>query len=473
MERNLDTLGVNSMHILSISLNYKLTPIHLRERFALSKEELPVALAALKQTKSVLEGVMVATCNRTEIYAVVDQLHTGRHFIKSFLAEQFGLERDQFVDHLEIKENDRAIQHLFEVAVGLDSMVLGETQILGQVKDAFLAAQETGATGTIFNMLFKQVITLAKRAHSETEIGQNAVSVSYAAIELGRKIYGKLDRKSVLILGAGKMSELTVKHLNANGVTEVFVANRTIERAKELASKFNGQAVDIGELSKCLTKVDIVISSTGSQEYVMTKSMIEEVMKYRFGQPLFLIDIAVPRDLDPAIHEVENAFLYDIDDLNGIVYTNLEEREQEAQKIREMIGIEMDEFEKWLTTLGVVPIITALRQKALAIQAETMQSIQNKCPDLDERELKVLRKHTKSIVNQLLRDPIMRAKEMAAEPSSKASLELFTQIFALEDELAEQEKHEKGKQLAEQIERDRQKTYQNKATARKELPAHM
>jgi glutamyl-tRNA reductase len=466
-------MEVNSMHILSISLNYKQTPVHLRERFSLSKEKLPEALASLKQTKSILECVMVATCNRTEIYAVVDQLHTGRHFIKNFLAEQFSLERDQFEHHLEIKESDHAIKHLFEVAVGLDSMVLGETQILGQVKEAFLTAQETGTTGTIFNMLFKKVITLAKRGHSETEIGQNAVSVSYAAIELGKKIYGNLNNKTVLILGAGKMSELTVKHLNTNGVTEVFVANRTLERAKELASKFNGQAVAIEELSTCLRKVDIVISSTGSQEYVLTKSMIEEVMKYRFGQPLFLIDIAVPRDLDPAIHEVENAFLYDIDDLNGIVYTNLEEREQEAQKIRGMIAIEMDEFEKWLTTLGVVPIITALRQKALAIQEETMQSIQNKCPDLDERELKVLRKHTKSIVNQLLKDPIMRAKEMAAEPSSKASLDMFTQIFALEKELAEQEKQEQGIRLAEQLKRDKQKAYNDQATTTKGLPAHL
>jgi glutamyl-tRNA reductase len=466
-------MGVNSMHIITVSLNYKSTPVDLRERFSLSAQDLPEALLTLRHMKSILECVIVATCNRTEVYVVADQLHTGRHFIKTFLSEQFGLNRDEFVNHLEIKENDQAIQHLFKVSAGLDSMVLGETQILGQVKEAFKTAQETGTTGTIFNMLFKQVITLAKKAHSETEIGQNAVSVSYAAIELGKKIYGDLQDKSVLILGAGKMSELTVKHLYANGVAQVFVVNRTLERAKELASKFNGQAYDLGELRRCLAQVDIVISSTGSKEYVITKDMIERVMEVRFGQPLFLIDIAVPRDLDPEIHKVENAFLYDIDDLNGIVEANLEERQKEAEKINEMIAIEIDQFNTWVNTLGVVPIITALRGKALTIQEETMQSIQNKCPDLDERELKILRKHTKSIVNQLLKDPILRAKEMVAEPNSKASLDMFTKIFALEDELAEQEQVEKAKQLAGQEEKEKQRAYKDQSATGKELPAHL
>lgn len=430
------------MHIISLSLNYKNTPVHLRERFSWAKEELSEALVALRHTKSVLECVILSTCNRSEIYAVVDQLHTGRHFIKGFLSEWFGIERKEFNEYIDLKEDDRAIQYLFEVAVGLDSMVLGETQILGQVKDAFHSAQESETTGTIFNMLFKQVITLAKKAHAETEIGQNAVSVSYAAIELGKKIYGDLTDKSVLILGAGKMSELTVKHLHSNGVKEVFVLNRTLERAEELASKFKGQACDFSHLESCLQKVDIVISSTGSREFVITKEKIQKVMKYRFGHPLFLIDIAVPRDLDPEIHQVDNVFLYDIDDLNGIVQANLAERQKEATKIRFMIEEEIVEFKKWITTLGVVPIITALRKKALDIQEETMQSILNKCPDLDEREIKVLKKHTKSIVNQLLRDPILRIKEMAAEADSKEQLEIFTKIFALEEELKVQQEKE-------------------------------
>jgi len=459
------------MHIISLSLNYKKTPVHLRERFSLTKEELPQALTSLCQMKSVLEAVILSTCNRSEIYAVVDQLHTGRHFLKNFLAEWFQIERSEFIDYIDLKEDDAAIQYLFEVAVGLDSMVLGETQILGQVKDAFHTAQESGSTGTIFNMLFKQAITLAKRAHAETEIGQNAVSVSYAAIELGKKIYGSLQDKSVLILGAGKMSELTVKHLHANGVKEVFVLNRTLERAKELAAKFQGKAYDFTHLETCLQKVDIVISSTGARDFVITKPMIEKVMKYRFGHPLFLIDIAVPRDLDPKIHHVDNVFLYDIDDLNGIVQANLEERQKEAYKIKGMIHEEILEFKKWINTLGVVPIITALRTKALEIQEETMQSILNKCPDLDEREIKVLKKHTKSIVNQLLKDPILRIKEMAAENDSKEQLEIFTKIFALEDELRNQEKKASLEENLENELKFNQRFKENKKG--KELPIHL
>ncbi|WP_202080247.1 glutamyl-tRNA reductase [Caldalkalibacillus salinus] len=458
------------MHILTVGINYKKTPVHIREKFAIPINALTEALQELRQTKSILECVIVSTCNRTEVYAVVDQLHTGRYYIKRFLSETFDIQKEVFEPFLDIKENDEAVQHIFEVPVGLDSMILGETQILGQIKEAFFTAQEAGTTGTIFNMLFKQVITTAKKAHAETDIGQNAVSVSYAAIELGKKVFGDLSAKKVLILGAGKMSELTVKHLNANGVSEVFVVNRTYERAVELAQKFNGQAYDYSQLDQCLQQVDIVISSTGANHYVMTKQQIEDMMSARHDHPLFLIDIAVPRDLDPAIHEVENAFLYDIDDLNGIVNANLEERKKEAVKIQEMIAIEMDEFSKWLNTLGVVPVITALRQKALSIQEETVQSILNKCPDLDEREEKVIRKHTKSIVNQMLRDPITRVKELAGEPGARDSLDLVTEIFALEEEIKEQEKIERAQQLAKRIDK-KQKAYKEQAV-RNELPAH-
>lgn len=463
------------MHILSVSLNYQQTPVQIRERFALAEDQLTDALLKLRHSKSVLECIIVATCNRTEIYAVVDQLHTGRYYIKTFLAEWFNVEKGDFESHLDIKENGDAIQYMFEVPVGLQSMVLGETQILGQVKDAFFTAQETGTTGTIFNQLFQHIIATAKRAHAETEIGQNAVSVSYAAIELGKKIFGRLDQKAVLILGAGKMSELTAKHLTSNGVKKVYVANRTLSRAEELAQRFSGKAYELSQIDQCLKHVDIVISSTGSKEYVLTKSDIEQVMSKRQDHPLFLIDIAVPRDLDPAIHDVENAFLYDIDDLNGIVEANLQERQLEAQKISRMIEQEIVEFEKWVQTLGVIPMITALRKKALSIQEETLESILNKCPDLDEREIKVIKKHTKSIINQLLRDPITRVKELAAEKDSKESLELFSQIFALEQELLEQEQlqkqeaEEKERKLREEIEK---RSILSRRANAKNLPQH-
>ncbi|OAT74337.1 glutamyl-tRNA reductase [Parageobacillus thermoglucosidasius] len=421
------------MHIVVVGVNYKTTPVEIREKLAFSESELVDAMKQLQQQKSVLENVIVSTCNRTEVYAVVDQLHTGRYYIKSFLANWFHMDADALTPYLNILENEAAVEHLFRVASGLDSMILGETQILGQVKSSYLLAQKEGTIGTIFNQLFKQAVTFAKRAHSETEIGANAVSVSYAAVELAKKIFGDLSSKHVLIIGAGKMGELAVQNLYGSGVKTVTVVNRTLGKAEKLAKKFSGTARSLCELSCALLEADIVISSTGAKDYIITKEMMVHVEKMRKGRPLFMVDIAVPRDLDPALAELESVFLYDIDDLEGIVQANLEERKKAAAQIERMIETELVAFQQWLHTLGVVPVIAALREKALAIQAETMQSIERKLPHLSERDRKVLNKHTKSIINQLLRDPILRAKELAAEPNAEEALQLFMKIFNIED----------------------------------------
>ncbi|MED2972956.1 glutamyl-tRNA reductase [Fictibacillus sp. B-59209] len=427
------------MHILVVGLNYKTAPVEIREKVAFNPNEMDQALKALRERKSILECTIVSTCNRTEVYAVVDQIHTGRYYMKSFLAEWFSIDTNELNPFLFIREEEIAVEHLFRVTAGLDSMVLGETQILGQVRDSFLLAQQEGTTGTIFNHLFKQAITLAKRSHSETEIGENAVSVSYAAVELAKKIFGGLEKKDILIVGAGKMGELTAKHLHSNGVASVHVVNRTFEKASELAGRFEGTAHPVEHLTSVLAHADIVITSTGSDSYVITKEMVQSVLKQRKGRPLFMVDIAVPRDLDPSLDELESVFLYDIDDLEGIVEANLAERKKEAEKIEIMIEEEIIGFHSWVNMLGVVPVITALREKALAVQAETMQSIERKMPQLTDREKKVLSKHTKSIVNQLLRDPIVRIKEQAGEPGADQALEFFTKIFALEEEVKRQE----------------------------------
>ncbi|WP_100373663.1 glutamyl-tRNA reductase [Bacillus sp. FJAT-45037] len=437
------------MHIIVVGLNYKTAPVEMREKFAFHDAEMPIALNQLRNMKSILECTIISTCNRTEIYVVADQLHTGRHFTKAFLSDWFGLAKEDISPYLDIREDHHAIEHLFRVACGLDSMILGETQILGQVRDSFLLAQQEQATGTIFNHLFKQAVTLAKRAHSGTEIGQHAVSVSYAAVELGKNIFGDFKGKHVLILGAGKMSELTAKHLRANGAERITVINRTEARAAELAARFLGQARPFEELQETLVDADVLISSTGARDFVVSKNMMSGTLKKRKGRPLFMVDIAVPRDLDPALAELDDVYLYDIDDLQNIVEANLAERKREAEKIELMVELEIDEFKAWLNTLGVVPIITALRTKALAVQAETMESIERKLPNLSEREKKVLRKHTKSIVNQLLRDPVTRVKELAGEPGSDETLDLFTKIFALETELEVQEREVRVK-VAEQ-----------------------
>src|SRR3954471_19774497 len=256
------------MHILVIGVNYKTAPVEIRERFTFNQSDLVDAMKQLNAKKSILENVIISTCNRTEIYAVVDQLHTGRYYVKEFLAEWFEIEQAEFTPFLFVYEQDGAMEHLFKVTSGLDSLVLGETQILGQVRTSFLLAQEGNTVGTVFNQLFKQAITMAKRAHAETDIGANAVSVSYAAVELAKKIFGSLENKHVLIFGAGKMGELAAQNLHGNGVKQVTVINRTFEKAQMLASRFDGEARNVTELEKSLIEADILISSTGAKDFV-------------------------------------------------------------------------------------------------------------------------------------------------------------------------------------------------------------
>ncbi len=448
------------MHVLVVGVNYKTAPVEIREKLTFSENDVTEAMKSLNHQKSVLENVIISTCNRTEIYAVVDQLHTGRYYIKQFLADWFQIDKTEFSPFLSMYEADGAIEHLFRVTCGLDSMVIGETQILGQMKQSFLQAQEANTTGTMFNELFKQAVTLAKRSNKETEIGENAVSVSYAAVELSKKIFGDLLNKHVVILGAGKMGELAAKNLHGSGAKQVTVVNRTYEKAQELAGQFNGHAKSMQDLSETLATADILISSTGASEYVITKESLQSVHKKRKGRPLFLVDIAVPRDLDPSLDELDSVFLYDIDDLQGIVDANLEARKEAAEAIELMVEAEIVTFKEWLQTIGVVPVISALRNKALNIQSETMDSIERKMPDLTEREKKVLNKHTKSIINQMLKQPIHQAKEYAAQPNGEQQLEMFKQIFDIEEEVQQELKKQQEKSQKAILETDGKLSFQ-------------
>ncbi|PWU68270.1 glutamyl-tRNA reductase [Gracilibacillus dipsosauri] len=423
------------MHILTAGINYKTAPVEVREMLAFREEQLVEAMTELKGRKSILENVIISTCNRTEIYAVVDQLHTGRHFIKQFLADWFDLDKESFTPHLVFYENEAAVEHLFRLSCGLESMIMGETQILGQVKQMFLKAQEVEMTGTILNEVFKQAITIGKRSQRETNINDNAVSVSYAAVELAKKIFSDLTDKRVVIIGAGKMGELAAKNIYGSGVKQVTVVNRTIEKATQLAEQFDGVAKPTSQLNDILLDADIVISSTGSNDFIISKEAYQQIEKRRKGRPLFLVDIAVPRDLDPDLAQLDNVFLYDIDDLQNVVDANLEARKEAAEEIEIWIEEEIIAFRTWLQTLGVVPIITALREQALTIQKDTMQSIERKMPNLTDRERKVLNKHTKSIVNQMLKQPILQAKELAGQKNSEEALALFTKIFNLEEKV--------------------------------------
>ena len=429
------SLGVDNVHIIKVGLNYEDAPIEIREKLTFSEETIGEAMLYLNTKKSMLENVIFSTCNRTEIYAVVDQIHVGRHQIKQFLGEWFQIDQETFTSYLQIEVNDAAIKHLFRVSVGLNSMVLGETQILGQVRDAFLTAQKIRTTGTIFNELFKQVITFAKRAHRDTVIGEQAVSVSYAAVELAKKIFGNISNKRIVILGAGEMGELTLRNLHGAGATKITVVNRTLARAEKLAKPFHAQAVQTDQLQAVMKEADILISSTTSEAAVLTKEDLLPIQKHRKGNPLFIVDIAVPRDLDGRISELDSVFLYDIDDLQHVVDQNMESRQEAAKMIEADLNGSVLAFKDWIRTLGVVPVLTALREKALYIQGETMDSIHRKMPDLTEREQKVLNKHTTSIVNQLLKEPIKQAKELANKEDPVESLNMLIDIFGLDEQV--------------------------------------
>ncbi|QYA39419.1 glutamyl-tRNA reductase [Macrococcoides caseolyticum] len=423
------------MHIVVVSVNHKTADVSLREKLAFSESSIQQALSALINQKSILEGVILSTCNRTEIYAVTDQVHTGRYYVKSFMSEWFDVDIETIKSVTDVKVGNEAIHHLFKVITGLDSIVLGETQILGQIRDSFLLAQSEGTTGTVFNKLFKDAITLAKRAHAETDISSKAVSVSYAAVELSKKILGKLDNKKILIVGAGEMAELALQNLVGSGATDITVINRTAEKAKSLADQYGGRQVSLQELQCALIESDIVISSTSSQEFIITKPMMQDIMKLRKNKSLVLIDIAVPRDIAPEVNDIDLIFNYDVDDLKGLVDANLAERERAAQVIYTMIDKQVISFVDWINMLGVVPVITALREKALRIQATTMDSIERKMPNLSERDRKVISKHMKSIINQMLKDPISQAKEMSGSENRAEELQFFQEIFNITNEV--------------------------------------
>ena len=426
------------MHIIALSLNYKQASVEDREKVTFQDNEVVEALHALRDQKSVLEATLLSTCNRTELYVVSDQEHTGAYYTRKFLADWFGVDYERIKNMTELKVQDDAVRHLFNVTAGLDSIVLGETQILGQIRDTFLRAQEEHTTGTIFNKLFKEAITVAKRGHSETDISKNAVSMSYAAVELAKRIFQNVKESKVLVIGAGEMAEESLLNLTSNGIEDLVVINRSIEKAEKLSQKFNGRADSLANLEKELKSADIVISSTSSTDFVIDKEMMDRVNETRNGSPLILIDIAMPRDIDPAIESCDNVYMYNVDDLQGLVDSNLETREQEAEKIKAMIDSSTAEFEDWLQVQGVVPVIQAMRKKALQIHSDTFESLERKLPEMSERERTVVSKHMKSIINQMLRDPIIFTKEIAGDKNRDDKLEDIQAMFHIEEEVKAQ-----------------------------------
>jgi len=420
------------MHLTLVGLSHKTAPVEIREKLTFPANRQDEALTLLTSSPGVSEAVIVSTCNRTEIYAVTAADFDGPAAVIDFAADYHGLDREELARYLYVREGESVIRHLFRVVASLESMVLGEAQILGQVKEAYEHSFNNGASGRVFNKLFRQSFEVGKRVRTETEIGENAVSISYAAVELAKKVFDSLQGRTILVLGAGKMSELTAKHLLSNGVGNVLVANRTYERAVELAERFEGEAIPYDQLFECMARADIVISSTAATDYVVTKEQVAAVRKGRRGNPLFLIDIALPRDIEPAVNDLPDVYLYNIDDLNGVVSSNLEERMREAELAEVIVGEEMTAFERWLESLEVVPTVAAIRGKAELIRQAELEKAIKRLGGLSEKELKTVEALSASIVNKMLHGPTERLKKVAAEKDGYAHLESARFLWGLD-----------------------------------------
>ena len=403
------------MNTLVIGLNHKTASVEIRERLAFNGPKLEEGLLAIRQLKGVNEAALLSTCNRVEIYVSVSDILEAAEGIKDFIARFHNIGRSEFEKALYIHQTSDAIRHVFRVASSLDSMIIGEPQILGQIKDSFEFALSQKTTGVILNRLMKKAISTAKRVRTETRIAENAVSISFAAVELAKKIFTVLSGKSFMLLGAGEMAELAARHLVNNGITDVRIANRTYDRACELAQDFCGCAVRFEDFVRELVNTDILICSTGAPSYILFKDQMQKVMKERKHRPVFLIDISVPRNIDPEINKIDNVYLYNVDDLQEVVDINILERKKEAAKAETIIDEEVDKFALWTTTLDSVPVIIALRQKADEIKSEELERFRNRFPNLDKDKMEAVENLANAITNKLMHNPTIALRESAED----------------------------------------------------------
>lgn len=403
------------MKVLVLGLNHKTADVGTREKLAFNGVKLEEGVLGLRQIEGVTEVALLSTCNRVEIYACVSDVEDAVENIKNFMASFHNITKKDFEGSLYSHTGTDAIRHILRVASSLDSMVVGEPQILGQLKTVFDFALNKKTTGILLNQLMKKAISTAKRVRTETKIAENAVSISFAAVELARKIFTDLSGKSFMLLGAGEMAELAARHLVNNGVKEVAVVNRTYERGCELASEFNGKAVRFEDFLHELARMDIIICSTGAPSYILVRDQMNRVMKERKHHPVFIIDISVPRNIDPEINKIENVYLYDVDDLQEVIDFNILERQREAEKAQQIIDEEVEKFIKWMSSLDSVPTIVALRRKAEEIKNEELEKFRARFQDLGEEHLKAIEYLASSIVNKLIHPPTSALKEDAED----------------------------------------------------------
>lgn len=416
------------MKFLLTGLNHRTAPVEVRERIAFDDLALPEALDKLKQRPGVLEGMILSTCNRVEVAVTTDEGADANAAVECFIADARAVERAWVKPYLYKYDGSEAIRHVFRVASSLDSMVVGEPQILGQLKSAYALAKENGSISGFLDQVMTRAFNVAKRVRSETEIGQSAVSVSYAAVEMAREVFGNLQGKRTLVIGAGKMAESAARHLRRAGVSEILVTNRTRSRAEALAEECGGTVIDYDTFPSTLSLVDIVIASSGAQDYILTREQMRTAIAKRRNQFTFLIDIAVPRNIDPKVNELEGVFLYDIDDLGKVVNENLKGRIQVANQAEDIIREEVDRMMTRLKTREAAPMIVSFQEKLEGMRRGEIERIRGKLGPLTPQQEEAIDALTRGLVNKIAHGPISELRKSSDDPGM---LETIRRLFRL------------------------------------------
>jgi glutamyl-tRNA reductase len=421
------------MNLRLIGVNHKSAPVEVRERMAIPESHLPDALKRLAQHPGIEEGMILCTCNRVEL---LTNTKNGSADLRGFLRDYFKLDPAQLEPHLyEYREED-VVRHLFRVTSSLDSMVVGEPQILGQVKEAYATARAVGAVHSQLDQLLTRAFAVAKRVRTETAVGSSAVSVASVAVELAKKIFGSLSGKHVYLVGAGKMSELAARHLLAHGAASIFVANRTYDRAIRLAQKFDGQAIEFSRLYDTCDRGDIVITSTGSPKAIFRREHGELFLNRRKNRPMFFIDIAVPRDVDPEMNKLDGIFVYDIDDLQQAVASHVADRKKEAERAEAIVNSEVERFQQRLQTLDVVPTIVSLQDHLETIRQAEIDRVRGRLGPMSPEQELAIETLTRGIVNKIMHTPISTLKTAARESEATTVVEIVRRLFNLQDKKA-------------------------------------
>jgi glutamyl-tRNA reductase len=431
------------MELIVIGLNHRTAPIEILERLAFLGDRIETALHQAKSLPSLKENMILSTCNRVEIYAVARETEKATLDLKHFLSQFHGLSLREFEKSLYSFVGEEAARHIFRVASSLDSLVVGEPQISGQIKSAYEMAVETKTSGLILHRLLHRAFHVAKRVRTETKIGDSAVSVSSVAVELAKKIFGTLEKKTVLLIGAGEMCELAARHLVSGGVGKVLVTNRTYERAAALAQEFRGEAIPFEEMNQGLRRVDIVISATDSPQHLILHDQVVKAMKDRKQKPIFFIDIADPRDIEPRVGDVENVYLYNIYDLKKVADENIKDREKEAEKAETIVQDEVVKFVNWYHSLEVAPTIISLRRKFDEIRKKELEKTLALHPNLSEKEKQSLEALTSAIINKILHSPLTLLKQTNEEAMADY-VDAIRTLFQLPEKSDEEEKKEDG-----------------------------